>query len=142
MNGVMRNWSSFTQIFNSHRQKLLYSKALHGVKIHGFKIFYLASSLIRRRQKQKNIQTSEKWSKLINYSQLRARVYDLVCVCKCKRLFTEDVQGPRNVFWIGGAERASNARVYLRGSGGMFPRKILKFRAPKITRNAYIYTKT
>ena len=60
------------------------------------------------------------------------------CVCKCKRLFTEDVQGPRNVFWIGGAERASNAPVYLRGSGGMFPRKILKFRASKITRNAYI----
>ena len=69
-----------------------------------------------------------------------ARVYDFVCVCvcKCKRLFTEDVQGPRNVFWIGGAERASNARVYLRGSGGMFPGKILKFRARKITRNAYI----
>ena len=61
-----------------------------------------------------------------------------VCKCKCKRLFTEDVQGPRNVFCIGGAERASNARVYLRGSGGMFPGKILKFRARKITRNAYI----
>ena len=59
------------------------------------------------------------------------------CVCKCKRLFTEDVQGPRNVFWIGGAERASNAPVYLTGSGGMFPRKILKFRARKITKNAY-----
>ena len=45
MNGVMKNWSAFTQIFNSHRQKLLYSKALHGVQIHGFKIFYPASSL-------------------------------------------------------------------------------------------------
>ena len=141
MNGVMKNWSSFTQIFNSHRQKLLYSKALHGVKIHGFKIFYLASSLIRRRQKQKNIQTSEKWSKLINYSQLRlvcARVYDLVYVCECKCFFTEDVQGPRSVFWIGGAERASKAQVYLRGSGGMLPRTILKFRESKITRNPYI----
>ena len=61
-----------------------------------------------------------------------------VCVCKCKRLFTEDVQGPRSVFWIGGAERASKARVYLRGSGGMLPRTILKFRASKITRNPYI----
>ena len=60
------------------------------------------------------------------------------CVCKCKRLFTEDVQGPRSVFWIGWAGRASKARVYLRGSGGMLPREILKFRASKITRNAYI----
>ena len=50
----------------------------------------------------------------------------------------EDVQGPRSVFWISGAERASKARVYLRGSGGMLSLKILKFRASKITRNAYI----
>ena len=49
MNGVMKNWSSFTQIFNSIGKNLLYSKALHGVKIHGFKIFYLACSLKQKK---------------------------------------------------------------------------------------------
>lgn len=71
----------------------------------------------------------------------RGKVFHIVTSILARKLFQKNFlrQGLRSIVWIGEAERVSNeGDSTSRGVKGMLPTKPFKFRASKMTRNAYI----